>query len=209
MRRPCWFLCALLTACGPETATTEGSSDAASTGAASTSSGETTTQPTTSAADTSNATTDASTTTGGVCIEFKTEIYDDAPTQPLNTCGLGELCPGDGPLWYTDDGKGWQTDDFMRARCMAAAMRDRTPGQIQYQQPALGHDIYTLEILGEQVIVRNDYVNDFNYAYSERVTFLKPPEFFAECAVGTGNSVHGCLENGFTDECATTLDCPN
>ena len=148
------------------------------------------------------------TTAAPVCLEFfNARVNDDVVVQ--FTCGLPTLC-GDGePVLFVTDGlDGWTVDDIERARCLAAALRDRTPGVIAYQEPALGHHIFEIEILGEEVVVREDWLEDFTWDYRETVTFLKPIEFFVDCAEGSAFAVHKCLSEGFTEECGTELMCP-
>ena len=206
---------------------TEGSTDSGGTSTGSTSS-TTDVAPTTSAADTSSpsttgdtttgdgTTTDAITTsestagsTGSACLDFSPWDPRNYPEEPHFTCGLEPLCPGEGPLVLTRKNDAWIASDIERARCMAAAMRDRTPGQLRFQTSE-DNDFHTLEILGEQVIVVYEVHGlGFGYDYDERVTFLKPPDFFAECSIGTATSIHTCLTKGFTDECADERGCPN
>lgn len=93
-------------------------------------------------------------------------------------------------------------------------MRDRTPGKLLYQQTdgdgeAEIGDYFVIEIHGEQVSLRHETTGlGFGYSYLERVTFLREPGFFTACAGGDASEVRNCLENGFTDECATQIECP-
>jgi hypothetical protein len=216
--RKIWSFCFIyIAACGPETATTE--SDPTSTSEPDSSSGGTTTAPTTDTptGSTSDPPTTASTgpdtdsstgeqTTGSACLEFANDrVNDDVAVQ--FTCGLPLLCGGGEPVFFFA-GDGVTTDDIETARCLAAALRDRTPGTIQYQQPSLGHHVTTIEILGEQAVHRDDFLQDFNWTYDEKVTFLRPTEFFTDCAEGSAFAVFNCLEDAFLDECAGELECP-
>lgn len=148
------------------------------------------------------------TTAAPVCLEFHDGRVADTPVVHF-TCGLPTLC-GDGepPLFIPEGNDGWTVDDLERARCMAAALRDRTPGVIAYQEPALGHHTFTIEILDEEVVLREDWLEDFNWSYDETVKFLKPTEFFAACADGSAFALHGCLGEAFTEVCGTELMCP-
>lgn len=167
----------------------------------------TTSDATTTGMTTSESTSDG--TTGPACLDFSPEDPQDYPEQPHFTCGLAPLCPGDGPLTLLLKNTIWVASDIDRARCMATAMRDRTPGQLHFQTEE-SDDFHTIEILSEQVIVVDEYHGiGFGFSYDERVTFLKPPEFFADCSIGTGAEIHTCLTQGFTDVCADERGCPN
>lgn len=192
-------------------ATESTDTDATSTGGTST--GEATTQPTTStdvtgsaSSSTGDATSDA--TTGAAYIE--TDKHEEIPEQSM-TCGLPELCPGAVPLTFDIiEPDGWTTDDIDRARCMAAAMRDRTPGIVSFQHYGgnAGEDLRTIEILGGQAIVTHTESSDFNVDYTERLVLVQIPAYFDECANGSASAIHQCLTEGFDVVCIDTLTCP-
>lgn len=208
------LLCLL--ACGPEPATTDttgGSSSSTSTGAS-------TGQPTGGDGSTGTTTGDVSSDTGattdaGVCHDWEaTDPGQDFPSEL--SCGLPELCPGDAPLEFILAGGSLEspdsvtTADIARARCMAAALRDRTPGQISFGAPlAIGSDHYVLEILGPTVIRRRSMSEDFAFDKYVRVRPLLPPDAYAGCAEGTAKQVWTCLTKSFEDVCVTgELACP-
>lgn len=227
MRKIYAFSLLLTVGCGPETGMTD-----SSTGMPSTSEEPTTTAPTTGEPGTTSTTaptstdgtmTDATTgdattidlTTGDTCLEHTIGDPGDWPEELVLGCHLDELCAGETPLEFDPlEKSGWTVDDIDRARCMATAMRDRTPGKLLYQQtdPENGGetgDFFVIEIHGEQVSLRHEHEGlGFGYDYLERVTFLREPAFFTACAGGTATEVHECLTQGFTDECATQLECP-
>jgi hypothetical protein len=91
------------------------------------------------------------------------------------------------------------TDDIDRGRCMAAALRDRTPGQTFFaaEYGLIGWHAHAIEIVGELGVLRDSVVDDFFAEYHERVDMLLPPADFEECAVGPA-----------THECVAGLDCP-
>lgn len=221
----CSLSCFLL-GCGPGL---PGDSDSAtdsdgSTSSGSTSSGATTTDAptatTTGEPATSSSTTDAPATTGttgdpGVCLDW--EANDPGLEFPPElSCGLPELCAGDGPLQFVIDGgtiedpDAVSTADLQRARCMAAALRDRLPGQIRFgTEFGLGSDDYELEILGASAIRRRSYMQDFSFDKHVRVRPLLPADAYAACAEGTAKEIWACLRKGFEDVCVTgELACP-
>lgn len=171
----------------------------------------TTTDATTTDATTGDATT-IDLTTGDTCLEHEIEDPGEWPEELVLGCQLDELCAGATPLEFDPLGNdGWTVEDIDRAHCMATAMRDRTPGKLLYQETEEGGtgDFFVIEIHGEQVSLRHTHEGlGFGFDYKERVTFLREPAFFADCAGGTAAEVHTCLAQGFTDECATQLECP-
>lgn len=188
----------------------EGDTDATSTG---TGASSTSTSTTTGEPDPTSTTTGAA----GPCLELSYDVDDPATPVWMLTCGLPELCPGEDPLIFQvsgDDILAPQTvevDDIERARCMAAALRDRIPGQIRWWSEAAGHD-YSLEILGETALVRSIesitmLIDGFD-AY-EALRRLHPPEFFAACADGDAMQVWLCLMGSVEPECLPgPLACP-
>jgi hypothetical protein len=198
----------------PEVTTTGGTTTEATdvtTTAATT--GGTTDDPTTGGTTEEATTGDATTgeqTTGPVCLEHTIADPREYPEELVLGCQLSELCPGEGPMEFQKDGDQWTTNDLDRGHCMVTAMRERTIGTLRYQEGMEADlDSYTIEIHGEQVSLRHIREGfGFDYAYEERVTFLREPAFFTACIAGDANAVHECLEDGFTDECATELECP-
>lgn len=164
-----------------------------------------------------SSTTEAPTTTGepGVCHDW---AANDPGLEfpPELSCGLPELCAGDGPLQFEIDGGSLEnpdsvsTADLTRARCMAAALRDRLPGQIRFGAAhGLGSDDYELEILGADAIRRRSYLQDFSFDKYVRVRPLLPAEAYEGCAQGTAKEIWACLRTGFEDVCVTgELACP-
>jgi hypothetical protein len=146
-------------------------------------------------------------TTGPACLQI--DHGGDPgqwPEQPEFTCGLSPTCPGEGTVVFKPTFPGSTTNDIDRARCMAAALRDRTPGLLEFEESGTVH---TLEVLGEQVIRREEYEGiGFGYSWFEWVEPLQPPEFFADCAEGTASEVRDCLIFATTDECVETFECP-
>lgn len=206
-------LLALLTACGPGTATntdTATATAAPSTGP-DTSAAPTTGAPTdtgdpstTEAADTGASTdTGATATTGGGCLEFSSDDNLNGEIPPQFTCShTAELCPPAmaGPLFHfegspeSDDTA--TTQDLPRVHCVLEALRDRQLGQLEFElgYDILGDDTGTVEIAGEFVIVRRQVTDDFFFEYTERVLQLEAPEVFAECRTkNTTNVAWGCL----------------
>lgn len=167
-----------------------------------------TTDATTTDATTTGTTTDG--TTGPACLEHSIADPEEYPDELVLGCQLDELCPGEGPMTFQPDGNEWTTNDIDRGRCLVTAMRDRTIGTLRFQEGEEGDlDAYTIEIHGEQVSLRHIRAGfGFDYAYEERVTFLRETEFFTACVTGDANAVHTCLEDGFTADCATELECP-
>lgn len=195
--------------CGPESAATDagggssGSSGAATdSGAPTSSSGQGTSSASTTSGDASSGT-----TSSVLCLDWEAPDPGEAFPAAL-TCGLAELCAGAGALQFTVDGGSLtmpdavSTDDIQRARCMASALRDRTPGVLRFTVPlSLGSDDHELEILGDDAIRRHAYQNDFNFEKSVRVRPLLPPADYAACAEGTAKQVYLCLVAGFVDAC--------
>jgi hypothetical protein len=184
---------------------TDATTTAATTG---TTTDEVTTGGTTDEASTGDTTGEH--TTGPVCLEHTIADPREYPEELVLGCQLSELCPGEGPMEFQKDGDQWTTNDLDRGHCMVTAMRERTIGTLRYQEGMEADlDSYTIEIHGEQVSLRHIREGfGFDYAYEERVTFLREPAFFTACIAGDANAVHECLEDGFTDECATELECP-
>lgn len=199
------FLLLLALACGPtpgNTSDTEPGSTG-STDAASTSTTDTTSVPTMGSPDA---------TTGEACIE---DIHPGDfwfGEEPTLTCGAPELCADDSPLQFELDGPGVLDGDFSnpttvetdleRARCLIAALRDRTPGQFVFlpvHTPDILH-VYGLEILGDLAVTRSDRAEceliapepKSCYAH-ERLRVLRPPEFFASCIDGDARTLWLCL----------------
>ncbi|MBA3546277.1 MAG: hypothetical protein H0T76_07340 [Nannocystis sp.] len=171
---------------------------------------------TTSGEPTTGAPTSGEPSTGEpVCIDFYMEQYDpnEEITPPLFTCGLPELCPGpDGkPLVFTQENDLVATKDIERGRCMAKAMRDRTPGLFRFTVwPILGFDTTTIEILGETILVRRHVLSDFNEDYGERGHQLFAPEKYTPCVDGPAAVVLKCLTDGYSEACVSEpLSCPN
>lgn len=205
------LLCA---ACGPETATTtettgstsEPEPSGSSTGDASTTStGEGPTTGTSEAPTTGVDTSTTGTTGEPVCVEFESTDHteDELPVQ--FTCGNDEvLCAGVMGLALFDviDGNPEEaetvtTENLERVHCVLEALRDRQPGQIEWElgYEILGWDRGTIEIAGEFVIVRRNRVNDFNRDYTERALWLEPAAKFAECReMNTANVAWGCIK---------------
>ncbi|WAS94423.1 hypothetical protein [Nannocystis punicea] len=216
--------------CGPESAaTTEATTEVTteSTGAATgpdgtseapTTSGTPTTGDTATGDTTTDAasagTTDASTTTGGECLSFDDDDPTDGDIVTQFTCGHAEvLCPSDAPLFSYEEGPDWDdtatTDDLARVHCVLEALRDRTPGQVNYTLawPVLGSDTGSLEIVGDFLIARREVANDFNYLYREVVLWLEPPEVFAACrAKNTASAAWQCLRP-YIDTDPLQLEC--
>ncbi len=213
----------VVAACGPGVATTESSTTENTSGSTTTPS---TSTPTTSAdpstttdltttgtSDTSGTTTDDLTTgdstTDPACLEISITDPRDFPEQPHFTCGLPALCAEQEPLVFLWEVGGWTVSDIERARCMAAALRDRTPGQLRYQDEE-NDDFHTLEILGEQVIVVREYHGiGFGFSYDEHIASLDSSLVFANCLNGTADDLHTCIRDAFTDVCAETRECPS
>lgn len=142
----------------------------------------------------------------------------ESPPSWMLTCGSPELCPGDGPLIFTlgstntyDPGSA-ETADLERARCMAAALRDRTPGQLHFWSGEVGRE-FSLEILGELALGRSvATINDINDSYGayEGLYRLHPPEHFFACAAGDALQVWLCLVDFGPDACEPgPLPCMN
>lgn len=173
-----------------------------------------TTNAVTSASDPSAGTTTSEHSTDGAGCLFWEASDPEQQYPPEFTCGLPERCPGDGPLVFVVDGPlgdpdSVQTDDIDRARCMAAALRDRLPGQMFFgRQLGLGFDRRELEVVGLDVIDRLDYIEDFNFEKTATILPLLPPDDFAECAEGTALQIWMCLTRSYEEACTLLFDCP-
>lgn len=192
-----------LVACADRTV--GGDTDATSTGAMSSS--------TSTAEPTSTGTTGDQTE----CLELMYEL--DEPSMPpwMATCTLPELCPGEQALVFQlgtgdiFDPQTVETDDLPRARCMAAALRDRTPGQIRWWSDEVGRE-YSLEILGDLVLARSietitELIDGFDA--QEALFALRPREFFEACAFGDAMEVWLCLMDAVEPGCLPgPLACP-
>lgn len=223
MRRPLVLLLGLAAACtdrplGEDTdATSTTTGTTTGTTAATTSSTAPTTSstdaPTTSATgDPGNATSDPE----APCIE---ERYDDVDPQTwVLTCGLPELCPGESPLVFVtstgdvaDPGVAKVTD-LERARCMVAALRDRTFGQLTWSVD-LGFVVTaSLEIFAPDTAIVRDVGPDNSSEpnVNERLHPLREPEFFADCVDGDDTEIFICLRDSILPECQPgSLECPN
>jgi hypothetical protein len=149
-----------------------------------------------------------------VCLDWETFDPGD-PFPPELTCGLPELCPGDAPLLFMvagppADPTTVEVADLDRARCMAAAMRDRQKGQVFFSVDEGGWDnLYELEILGPQAILRHHLHIDFNVEKWARVRELLPSEQYDTCSAGDAREVWLCLTQFYMEECVTgQLACP-
>jgi hypothetical protein len=182
---------------------------------------------TTSTATTTTAATEAPTTgttssepdtTAEPCLEHS--YTSGHPLVWKTTCGLPELCSGDEPLMFTttnidamDPGE-VEVEDLERARCMAAALRDRAPGQFAWSQ-VIGTEVIwspiSLEIVGDTALVRNVqgiHVPELDDTH-EAIYPLRPPEFFAACAEGDTLAVWLCLMDSVEPTCLPgPLTCP-
>lgn len=198
----------MLSACGPEPATTATTTAETTTGTDGTTTGpttsSTTTSPTTGPGTTTSDTTTSDTTTGGACLEFATTVPPDGGEVPAQfTCGHeAPVCPSNGVagLFSFEESPEFDdkvsTEDLSRVHCLLEALRDRTAGEVAYELswPVLGTDKGTLEIAGEFVISRREVVEDFNYEYEEAALVLEPPQVFADCrAQNTASAAWGCL----------------
>ncbi|MCY1008584.1 hypothetical protein OV079_24085 [Nannocystis pusilla] len=217
MRAWLWLLLPL--ACGPAPA--PGDTDSQSTSS--------------SASEPANPTTSAPTTGGldmmteAACLE---EIHPGDlgfGSEPALTCGGLELCPGDDPIVFQLDGPGLAEDlssptsvetDLERARCLATALRDRTPGQFLFV-PVIDTEIpyvFGLEVVGELVVARSDRglceaiePEPKSCHVHERLRVLRPPEYFADCVDGDAIALWRCLVDPVEPEpaCAAgPLACP-
>ncbi|MDC0716490.1 hypothetical protein [Nannocystis bainbridge] len=226
MRVPTTIGCALplllALACGPAPA--PGDTDAEPTSTTTSSTTGTTTgttlAPTTSEGDT---------TTGEACLEATRpgELWSDQ--EPALTCGGPELCPGGDPIYFELDGPIFDGDfsaptsavtDLERARCLAVALRDRTPGQFMFMpghSPQVLH-VFGLEIVGEFAVTRSDrsgcelsHPEPKSCHVRERLRQLRPPAFFADCVDGDALALWQCLYHAAEPEpaCAAgPLVCP-
>lgn len=217
------YICALL-ACGPqtpgETATTTESGSTAEPGSSTGTSGDDSTGAPTTGESTNDATTGTTGTTDDpstgepACLDVHEFGFD--PDLEF-TCGLPELCPGDASLVFdlaggVEDLGVESISDVERARCMIAALRDRTPGHFMirvWPKDQLGEDELRDEIFGDTAARRRVSQNDFNIDRFEFVKPLRPPQFFADClADGSDSALWACLWDAFEDTCVTTLACP-
>jgi hypothetical protein len=156
------------------------------------------------------------------------ELWSDEA--PELTCGAAELCPGEDPIVFALVGEGLLDGDFLspssaetdipRARCLAAALRDRTPGQFLLL-PVQGNEvlhIFAREIVGDLAVERTDRAGceliapepESCYVH-ERLRELRPPEFFATCIEGDALALWLCLYDAFEPESACVagpLSCP-
>lgn len=198
-----------------------GDTDATSTG------GETTTTSTTST--TTPTTTGEPTSTGSTtgdeaaCLEAA-HRGDGYPMDWMLTCDLPELCPGEDLLVFQlgiddllDPGT-VDVDDLERARCMAAALRDRTPGRLEWAVVVGFEAIFYplgLEVLGDTALahaVRFPVTLDLPGPKNvhESLHLLRPPEFFADCADGDAMQVWLCLVDSVEPDCLPgPLACPD
>ncbi len=156
----------------------------------------------------------------------------DLWTGPLQlTCDAAELCAGEGRLWFRLEGVDFfepdydaataaETNELERARCLARALRDRTPGQFLFA-PILGDDtpyLFGREIVGELVVERGEAngckllaPEPVGCHVNERLRVLRPPEFFAGCVDGDALALWRCLFDAFAPEpecVAGPLTCP-
>ncbi|MDC0722284.1 hypothetical protein [Nannocystis bainbridge] len=178
---------------------------------------------TTSTATTESPTTEAPTTGGTTdapdpCLEHR---YASGGSHAwMLTCGLPELCGGAEPLLFSTTTlepsapEEIEVDDLDRARCMAAALRDRTPGQIAWSQ-VVGPDVIfsplSLEIVQGTALVRNvDGLQEFVLPDTyEGMYPLRPPEFFAACAEGDALALWQCLMDAVEPACLPgPMTCP-
>lgn len=153
------------------------------------------------------------------CLEH--EYAGEFPPAWKLTCGLPDLCGSEEPLMFTtsnlevfDPGE-VEVEDLERARCMAAALRDRSPGQIAWEQ-VVGVDAVwaplSLEIVGDAALVRS--VRGVKEGIIDEDTFevirpLRPSEFFAACAEGDALAVWLCLMDSVEPTCLPgPLTCP-
>ncbi|PCC73589.1 hypothetical protein SAMN02745121_07337 [Nannocystis exedens] len=216
-----WLPPLLLLACAPELA--PGDTDSQTTGT-STGTGEPTTSTTTAP------------TTGAVDMMIEAACLEDIhpgdlwpEIEPAVTCGGLELCPGDDPIVFELDGPGIWDDlstptsvetDLERARCLATALRDRTPGQFMFL-PVRGREVlhlFGLEIVGELVVIRSErasceliYPEPKSCHVKERLRVLRPPEYFADCVDGDALALWRCLLDAVEPEPACApgpLSCP-
>jgi hypothetical protein len=195
-----------------------------------------TTDPTTGTTDPTTGTTATPTTgepdatTGEPCLESVHPgdlLFGESPEL---TCGAAELCPGDGPITFQLAGPGLADHDFSspssaetdleRARCLAAALRDRTPGQFLLLPVDGGEILYIFgrEVVGELALERSELAECVLIApepkschVRERLRVLRPPEFFAACVDGDALALWKCLHDAFEPEPACApgpLVCP-
>ncbi|MBZ5712777.1 hypothetical protein [Nannocystis pusilla] len=161
---------------------------------------------------------DTTTEAAEPCLEHS--YSDPDPDAWMLTCGLPELCAGDEPLVFItssddilDPGE-VQVDDLQRARCMAAALRDRSPGQIAWWHVAdvvVRLSPVSLEIAGDRALAHSvaDNVHGSQPNVHEAVYPLRPPEFFAACAEGDALAVWLCLMDSVEPTCLPgPLACP-
>jgi hypothetical protein len=211
----------LALACGPNPAPGDTSAEeASSTGPADASTSTSTTGPTTGQPE----------TTGEACLE---DIHPGdlwGGEGPVLTCGAPELCPGEQPIWFELDGPDIFDGDLFnvttvetdveRARCLVAALRDRTPGQFIFVPT---HDVYTLHVYGLEIVddlalTRSDSADcvliapEPKYCHvRERLRVLRPPQFFADCIDGDARDLWLCLYDSVEPEPAChpgPLACP-
>ncbi|WAS93494.1 hypothetical protein [Nannocystis punicea] len=143
-----------------------------------------------------------------------------APGAWMLTCGLPELCGGDEPLtFFTTSPDALapgevEVDDLERARCMAAALRDRTLGQITWWHVVdvqvvsapvsleiVLHTAFVRSVAGSTLLEQDDTY--------EGIYDLRPPEFFADCAEGDALAVWLCLVDAIEPQCLPgPLGCP-
>lgn len=147
------------------------------------------------------------------------------------TCGVPELCADEGALVFRlegvdavmanyEDASAATTDDIERARCLATALRDRTPGQFIIH-PRIGDDLldgFGREVLGDLVVERWDryickliFPEPVGCRVHERLRVLRPPAFFADCVEGDAFALWRCLLDAFEPEpvcVAGPLACP-
>ncbi|MCY1070577.1 hypothetical protein OV090_37900 [Nannocystis sp. RBIL2] len=218
-----WLPLLLTLACAPKQE--PGDTDSQST---STSTSTSTSEPAT--------TTTSTPTTGAVDMMTEAACLEDIHPGDLwpgvdlaLTCGGLELCPGDDPIVFQLDGPELADDlssptsvetDLERARCLATALRDRTPGQFLFM-PVIGSEIpyvFGLEIVGELVVARSDRGSceaiepePKSCHVHERLRVLRPPEYFADCIDGDALALWRCLLDPVEPEpaCAAgPLACP-
>jgi len=187
--------------------------DTGSTSVATTTSTTTAEAPTTG---TASGEPDTTTAEAEPCLEL--EYTSDVQPTWMLTCGLPELCPGDEPLVFTTtkiDAGEVEVDDLDRARCMVAALRDRSLGQIAWWQVADVDVIWaplSLEIVGHTALTRGvrgspELLSGID-TY-EAIRPLRPPEFFAACADGDALAVWLCLMDSVEPMCLPgPLSCP-
>jgi hypothetical protein len=189
--------------------------------ATSTSTGTTSEPASTAELPTTGATSDASSTTEAEappCLELR--YSDDAPQTWMLTCGLPELCPGDGPLMFftstgdvSDPGVA-KVNDLERARCMVAALRDRTFGQLTWWIDVGFVYTASLELLADDAALTrsvdtSELIDPAPLNVREGLHPLRAPGFFADCEDGDATQLYKCLMDSVLPECLPEpLMCP-